>query len=240
LQPDKSLQRRLEALACSNSPGAADARDYLHYLGELHVLLIFSRAAVAIEDRQAGKEPEVEFRREVETAFAELLTSGHLRVAESIYDEEHFGNAIVELAGAKFHVRLVKDRDEIRAEITIESPTPRGGNWISLPMMIRAVGVKDDLPDANSMSGAAALVTRYGAEIESGISPERLGKTRVVLQKIQAEAEQMFWLQTKQLQLDAAEKSALKAPDQIQSEERQRQEKMPTQVKAMLGNEDQS
>lgn len=233
LQPDEDLEQRLKALSESDSPGAADALNYLDYLEELKGALIFARAVVdARADRNAGRRPEKEFLGEVEEAFEELIKSGHLRVAESIYDEQYFGNAIVELEGAKFHVRLVKDRSDISAEITSESPTPRGGNWISLPTMIRAVGVKDDLPDSNSLDSAAALISRYGKEIESGISDKRLRETRAEIQRIQAEAEQSLWRQAAQIQRDAAERRAKAAPEPAA---RKRQ---PIWVRVALGIED--
>lgn len=233
LQPDENLRLRLEAVATSGSPGAADAQNYLDYLEELHGALVFARAvAGARVDRAAGREPEKEFLREVETAFADLIASGHLCVAESICDEEHFGNAIVELAGAKFHVRLITDRGEVCAEITTESPKPHGGNWVSLPDMIRAVGIKDELPDPNTLDTAAALVKRYGAEIESGISRERIAQTRAALQRIQAAADQNFKLLTMQLQRERAENNTT-----LQDEPRDRQRKMPMWIKVLLGIE---
>lgn len=44
LQSDKGLRQRLEALAVSDSPGAADAQRYLDYFAELDALLAVGRS----------------------------------------------------------------------------------------------------------------------------------------------------------------------------------------------------
>jgi len=134
--------------------------------------------------RDSGKESE--FLEEVRSAFDPLLRRGDLTISSSLYDARAFGNALVDLAGQNFHVRVVRDRGEVFADVRSSAST----EWTSLERALRAVGVVDaPEPGLLSVAQVAKLMEEQISALESGFAPGSVAETERELRRLRAEAQ---------------------------------------------------
>ena len=89
------------------------------------------------------------------TGVATLAESKGMKLLREEYDPSSFGNAVVELASVDFDLRVVRDRGDIRIEI---SP-PGEADWHDLVNILAFLGEKPISADVESLG--AALSARY-------------------------------------------------------------------------------
>jgi len=131
-------------------------------------------------------DPVVEspFLKEVRSAFDGLLQRSVLTISSSAYDEEAFGNAEVVLTGQNFHVRLVRDRGDVFADVR-SSMSPE---WRPLERVLRAVGAGARPEGLLSVEQAAKLIEGQFSALESGFAPRSSAETQRALRRLDADA----------------------------------------------------
>jgi hypothetical protein len=128
---------------------------------------------------------ESPFLTEVRSAFGGLLQRGALRIVSSAYDAEAFGNAEVVLAAQDFHVRLIRDRGDVLADVR----SSVSHEWRPLERVLRAAGVANAPPEGLlSVEQAALLIETQISALQSGFAPGSWAKTQRALHLLDADA----------------------------------------------------
>lgn len=87
--------------------------------------------------------------------IAKLAESKGMKLLREDYDPSSFGNAVVELESVDLNLRVVRDRGDIRIEV---SP-PGEGDWHDLVNVMTFLGEESIPADVNSLG--IALSARY-------------------------------------------------------------------------------
>jgi hypothetical protein len=100
-----------------------------------------------------------EFEEAVRLAFAFLSPGSSPKVVRSEYDENTFGNAVVELGTEKLRVRVVRDRSVVTVDLA-----PLGyGDWFDEEVVLQSVGANVEAKSLNQimrrgLKGAAKAI----------------------------------------------------------------------------------
>jgi hypothetical protein len=109
------------------------------------------------------------FAREVADAFGDSLKNGTLKWNSSRQDDSHFGNALVDMSGGNFALRVVRDRGDISVEVSSRSVPD---NWLPLEWIL---AVLDETPirppRATSVLNAAAKFASNAERLDAAMGP---------------------------------------------------------------------
>jgi hypothetical protein len=128
------------------------------------------------------RQSDPEFEEAVLQAFAFLSPQTLPKIVRSEYDENAFGNAVVELETEKLRVRVVRDRSSIEVDLA-----PLGyGDWFDEEVVLQSVGATVEAKSLNDsmqrgLKGSARAIAPNIDAIVRSFEKENWNATRADL-----------------------------------------------------------
>lgn len=122
-----------------------------------------------------------EFEKEVVREFAFISQVSAPKVVRSDYDEQHFGNAVVELEGDHLKVRVTRDRGQTLVDL---APIHRN-SWFIVEVVLQTVGAPIKTFDESleaSVEHAAQAISKHWPAIVHRFSEPNWKATEVELE----------------------------------------------------------
>src|SRR5688572_15049199 len=122
-----------------------------------------------------------DFLESVSVSFRPMIDSGALSLIEAVQDDASFGNASVVLGNAALRLRFVRDRDDTWVDVASELAP---GQWFPLERVLAVVSFFDQPEGLLTPDEAHRLVSSHWAELQRGMSGEKLDWTRAKLAQL--------------------------------------------------------